>query len=579
MSIIFSEVEGRLREIKSFTRPTADGRGSVTFRVFIIEMPFSRDSPIDAGKLLAVETIKRGYYLLLEVTDYFPQHYGMVSLDGTVPPELREEIMKRVEEKWESKEAWIEVFASPVGYVMKVDGDIEFRRGYIPPLLGSKVKLFTQETFERFVFYENGVSIGKLINENVELKLNIEKAIKYHIGVFAYTGSGKSNLTSVLIRKALSSIKDLKVIIVDVSMEYGILLLDQLLAYESRLITLDRLPNNQVDAGKRLLRTHVIPEELMDQREQLKTAFEKLFSQGKLRRLYIPPQGVTFLTYGMLIEMVRSQAEDKYVATAQKPFFLMLLHELDRLMRENKLSKDDIVDENVISSLNEIEMKARESGVKENATIFSFISAIKSYIELKPVESDEYDVENLAIELLDQDPLSPRLFIVETPNMDDARLVVSLLIDQVFLRRKRSFSSSPVILFVLDEAQEFIPFESRQKDYSEYSSLAVEKLLRHGRKYHLHALISTQRLAYLNTNVLQQIHTYFVSTLPRPYDRQLIAETFGISDSLIDRTLNFDIGQWLLVSFKAALKEDIPIMFYADNNINELRENLSKVLR
>jgi Predicted ATPase len=562
-----------------FTRPTADGRGTITFRVFVIEMPFSRDTPIDAGKLLAVETIRREYYLLLEVTDYFPQHYGMVNLDGSVPPELREEIMKRVEEKWESKESWIEVYASPVGYVMRVNGGVEFKRGYIPPLPGSEVKLFTDETFEKFVFYENGVKIGKVVNENIDLKLNIEKAIKYHIGIFAYTGSGKSNLTSLLIRKSLEKMKDLKVIVIDVSMEYGILLLDQLLTYESRLVTLDRLPDNPIDAGRRLLRTHVIPEELNEDRDLIRKAFETLYNQGKLRRLYMSPQGISFLTYGMLIDMVRSQTEDKYVATAQKPFFMMLLHELDRLMRENKLSKDDVVDEAVLPSLNEVEMKAREAGVRENATIFSFISAIKQYIELKPIESEEYDVENLAIELLDQDPASPRLFIVETPNMDDARLVVSLLIDQVFMRRKRSYSSMPVVLFVLDEAQEFIPFESRQKDYSEYSSIAVEKLLRHGRKYHLHALISTQRLAYLNTNVLQQIHTYFVSTLPRPYDRQLISETFGISDSLVDRTLNFDIGQWLLISFKAALKEDIPIMFHADNNINELKENLLKILK
>jgi hypothetical protein len=144
-----------------FTRPTADGRGTITFRVFVIEMPFSRDTPIDAGKLLAVETIRREYYLLLEVTDYFPQHYGMVNLDGSVPPELREEIMKRVEEKWESKESWIEVYASPVGYVMRVNGGVEFKRGYIPPLPGSEVKLFTDETFEKFVFYETGLKSVK----------------------------------------------------------------------------------------------------------------------------------------------------------------------------------------------------------------------------------------------------------------------------------------------------------------------------------------------------------------------------------------------------------------------------------
>jgi hypothetical protein len=51
------------------------------------------------------------------------------------------------------------------------------------------------------------------------------------------------------------------------------------------------------------------------------------------------------------------------------------------------------------------------------------------------------------------------------------------------------------------------------------SSRAVEALLRQGRKYGLGGCIATQRIAYLNTNALQQLHTYFVGTLPRPYDR------------------------------------------------------------
>lgn len=572
---LFLETDGRLREIRVFTRPTADGRGSITFRNFISEFPFSRDLDLEPGKLLAVETLKPGKYLLLEVTDYLPLHYAMINLDGTVPKELRDEIMSRVEETWNKNEAWIEVYSSPVGYYMEVnDADVKFIKGYIPPLLGSKVKIFTSEAYQKFIFYEDGVEIGKVTNENISLKLNLRKAIKYHIGVFAYTGSGKSNLTALLIRKALQTIPELKVIIIDVSMEYAVLLLDQLSELNSRLITLERLPNNEVDAGRRMLRTHVIPEELSDHREQIRKAFEELFSQGKLRKLYIPPLGLLYLSYGQLIDMVRSQSEDKYVATAQKPFFIMLLQALDRLMREKKITKDDIVDDNVLDVLTQIELKARESGLKENSTIFTFISAIKSYISQEVPPSEEYDIEQLAIEALDSSPDSPRLFILETPNLDEARLVTSLLIDQLFLRRKRSYSSIPTILLVLDEAQEFIPFETRQKDNSEMSSIAVEKLLRHGRKYYLHGLISTQRLAYLNTNVIQQIHTYFLSTLPRPYDRQLIAETFGISDSLVDKTLEFDVGQWMIASFKAALKEDIPVIFKAENNITELKEKL-----
>ncbi|BAB65138.1 ATP-binding protein [Sulfurisphaera tokodaii] len=574
---LFIDTEGRLREIKVFTRPTADGRGSISFRTFIIEFPFNRNIEIDTGKLLAVETIKENKYLVLEVVDYLPLHYAMINLDGTIPKELRDEIMRRVEESWNSNESWIETYASPVGYIMEInDNNIKFTKGYIPPLLGSKIKLFTPKAYEKFIFYEDGENIGKVVNENIDLKISLRKAIKYHIGVFAYTGSGKSNLTALLVRKALESIQELKVIIIDVSMEYAVLLLDQLVKLNSRLITLDRLPNNEIDAGRRLIRTHVIPEELSDFKEEIRKAFEALYTQNKLRKLYIPPQGITYLTYGYLIEMVRSQVEDKYVATAQKPFFLMLLQQIDKLMREKKMTKDDIVDDSINEILNEVELKAREANLRENSAIFSFISAIKSYINQEPVTSEEYDIETLAIEALDNSSESARLFIVESPNMDDARMIVSLLIEQIFMRRKRSYSSSPTILFVLDEAQEFIPFDTKQKDNSEASSLAVEKLLRHGRKYYLHGLISTQRLAYLNTNVLQQIHTYFVSTLPRPYDRQLIAETFGVSDSLVEKTLEFDVGQWMIVSFKAALKEDIPVIFKAENNIDKLKEWLKK---
>ena len=32
------------------------------------------------------------------------------------------------------------------------------------------------------------------------------------------------------------------------------------------------------------------------------------------------------------------------------------------------------------------------------------------------------------------------------------------------------------------------------------------------------ACVATQRIAYLNTNALQQLHTYFAGTLLRPYD-------------------------------------------------------------
>ncbi|MEM0175528.1 MAG: ATP-binding protein, partial [Metallosphaera sp.] len=396
----------------------------------------------------------------------------------------------------------------------------------------------------------------------------------YHIGVFAFTGSGKSNLTSVLVRRILNN-TNAKVVIFDISMEYSVLLMDQLLKHKSEILTTERYSNNALDFSRKFIRTHVIPEELEGEIDRIKKSAEELFITGKVKTLYIPPAEQTNLTYGTLLELLKGQINDKYTAFAQKPLFSVMLKKLDILMRENKISKDSSIDDSLIPLLDEIEEEGKKAGLKDSSSIFSFISSLRSYLNLEEIEGDEYDIEKLAIDILDKEESSPRLFIFELHNLEEAREVVASLLEEVMSRRKRWFSSSP-ILFVLDEAQEFIPFDTRQRDKSELSSAAVEKLLRHGRKYHLHALISTQRLAYLNTNVLQQLHTYFISVLPRPYDRQLISETFGINDTLLERTLDLEVGQWLLVSFKASLPHDVPVFFSAPNNLNEVKEAFEK---
>jgi len=168
--------------------------------------------------------------------------------------------------------------------------------------------------------------------------------------------------------------------------------------------------------------------------------------------------------------------------------------------------------------------------------------------------------------VLSLDKASPRVFVVNLPEAEDARLETANVINEIFRKRKRSFTLSPRVLFVIDEAQEFIPQAPRKEDGTDQSSRAVERLLRHGRKYHLNCWISTQRVAHLNTNALQQLHSYFVSTMPRPYDRQLISDTFAIDDAFMERTLAFQNGDWLLTSFKATATQNIPVFFHAENN-------------
>jgi hypothetical protein len=73
------------------------------------------------------------------------------------------------------------------------------------------------------------------------------------------------------------------------------------------------------------------------------------------------------------------------------------------------------------------------------------------------------------------------------------------------------------------------------------------------------------RIAQLNKNALQQLHSYLVSTISRPHDRQLIPDTFAIDDSFMERTLMLQNGDWLMTSFKATNAQNLPVFFHSIN--------------
>ena len=167
-----------------------------------------------------------------------------------------------------------------------------------------------------------------------------------------------------------------------------------------------------------------------------------------------------------------------------------------------------------------------------------------------------------------------RLVCISISDPTTIKELVMTLTNDLLIRRKRMFQVKPYILLVFDEAQEFIPELSGAAGIDKKCSKQVETLLRQGRKYGLGVCIATQRIAYLNTNALQQLHTYFVGTLPRPYDRALISDTFMIDKGILEKTLEFAPGEWLLSSYIATGIENVPIFIKADNAEKEIEKFL-----
>ena len=86
----------------------------------------------------------------------------------------------------------------------------------------------------------------------------------------------------------------------------------------------------------------------------------------------------------------------------------------------------------------------------------------------------------------------------------------------------------------------------------------VETLLRQGKEYGLGGCIATQRITYLNTNALKQLHTCFVGTLPRPYDGSVVSNTFMIDSGFWRRLRSLRRGNGF-VQLHSHGTENVPI--------------------
>ena len=357
------EFSGRLREIVSTTRQTADGSSTVTFSTAVIECDYNPNvvKKLATGQLIAIPNVQtlgaEDVFSVYEIADVFPMHYSQPNLDRSQPAAIRKEFMELIEGEWKkgSKSTWIEIVAAPIGYVMRTspDGSIAFERKPYAPLAGSSVRLLSRDSVEKLICYRvpkgeqpADYRFGNLlgvIDEKIPFTVDIEKLLHFHVGVFAFTGSGKSNLTSTVIRKALKVIPDLKVVILDVSSEYGLHILDVLNEYPSKVLFTDSFAGSKQKAAEYFKR-HVCPEALADLQPEFEKKISKLFDDDKVVFAELPLEGSEeverFSTYGGLIEVLTNTLNDKYGAVQQKIYVPQVISRIKEFMHDEGFTPD-----------------------------------------------------------------------------------------------------------------------------------------------------------------------------------------------------------------------------------------------
>jgi hypothetical protein len=565
------EFEARLRRTTVQTRTsTNDGRElTVSNPVALVEARFSYRvlDRLYFPSFIAIER-KVGEstkYLVHEVVGVSPTHYQLPGVDSSMPTLLRKEFLDTIRESWgSSQETWIDLAAIPTSYAMSIGegkggGTLEFSRAPYAPLSGSRAFLLSKGAVEKFLCEAGGETIGTMTGFELPFSVNMENLIRFHCGFFAFTGSGKSNLTSCLVRKALKKDPDLRVVIFDIAGEYSVHLLDQL-EVGARIATTETM-----ESAEEFSNSQAIPESLEQTigRKPIEDALSKVYARG-IERLSLHEGG------GLDLGWIQRLLEDamgsgKPGATGAR----MALGSLTTEFYEKRGLKAGTqlgdLDEDATNELGAI-LTDLKTNLHQMSSLVKDIDLISRQLETGeygPASSHRLTPEKMAEQLARG--TAARLNIVYAPEPMDARQTVQRLLGRLLFMKKK-FGNKHRVLVVLDEAQEYIPDEHSPKDFTTQANRAVEQLLRQGRKYRVHCWMATQRVARLNVNALQQLHSYFVSTLPRQYDRMVIADAFALPYEVLERSAQLQTGEWIFVSFKAAKLRNVPVFLKTENN-------------
>lgn len=613
----FTDLDGRFSGRLVAVIPVRYGPGEATqttgtsaqFRCFVkVEYDPGLMGMLQEGMLLAVKNFKPQTseggerYTLMETSRVWPVHFGLSGLSDQSYYPMQFEIIQQSERDWgkdDQATMMIQIDAIPINHemVIKATGEQpEFKKGFVYPVLASEVRILNDRMIH--LMYNSRIvdkysirmaeldetargnprlGIIKMFEEEetrIPLFMDFENLVRYHFGVFAFTGGGKSNLLASIIRKILHHAHDTKIVLFDISCEYPFLLLDVLTdpSIPSKVIL-----ETRVDNAEQLLNSTVKPR-IYETDERTLKGYDLLVTQGRVG-YYTKPRYVV-PTYADFLGQLAAQRSQ----STERPHYLDAIEVIETeilgFMESHGHGEDMKVGEEFVKHIDEVAIEAvNRMKVSDRSGLYSWATTRSSVLEIIRKNREEaelsqggYSVEKLLRVLEGEE----RILCISIADPFIIKDLVIHLTQAVLGRRKRRFQVKPYVLFVFDEAQEFIP------DYSSTGidnrcTRQVETLLRQGRKYGLGGCVATQRIAYLNTNALQQLHTYFIGTLPRPYDRELISNTFMIDQGILERTLQFAPGEWLVSSFIATGMENVPIFIRADNAELELDAFLSSI--
>ncbi len=479
------------------------------------------------------------------------------------------------------------------------------------PMPGFEARLLSSEmvraVLNRDIDEAQAFELGRhVVQYDVPIMVERHKLARLHFGIFGYTGSGKSNLVSSLVDRLLASGRQpagrgeqaFKVVLIDLMDEYTGLLIDHLISHDySRLIVCGRrtLPERvltaceevgrgsenaaqlALEAAEDWSRRLILPSELKEHSGRYVERLMSLILRQKI--VFYEPRRLQGQDFTLGVDNLRNNIGTAAFGrgSEDRERLNSLLDEIDNLLGTARDADGDerrqILNQ-IISRLNDVDQDLT-TGTGRKA-VKSFIREIEEQMRSREplpgsVTTEPYNIVNL----LNFQPSHPGASYLPSLNVvigeDEGHIItfVSQLIENCFENRRTRSILYPTVSFIFDEADVFIAQDNRQSAGNLVAQATM--LARRGRKFGLGIGIATQRVVYLDTSIMAQPHTYFVSKLPRKSDRERIADAFAISDETLKQTFGFTVGQWLVTSHDATGLKGVPFPVQLPNANDRIR--------
>lgn len=559
-------------------------------------------------------------YSLLEIMEAHPTHYALEGTGTSVRssyPGFVVEAAKSAKHDWEQDEPTehttvIDCTATRSGreLVVEDDASASIEDEDALPKIGEDAQLVSNEMMSEIIneglleTERDTISPGSLrLDEDIPYYLDVESLLRTHFGVFGFTGAGKSNALSNIISHILAEGTNETLVLPDLMGEYTGLLIDLVDRYDNaRIIATDpdSLPGGEATeaylqgdegmldrAKERIIRQLLLPDELRSIQHAYEPVLDNVLRDGKIQLL--SQEGVTI--EDVLEEFDNFSSQDS--ASRQNlrlrledlmpdggddldsGDIQLLIDDVERVLEHGEVPNDpdDWGAQGQIAGQDTVPRFSSDNTsditTAEEADIRQFLRYLEDLGESLSTDTPQRISRGEIMEMMDSE--EPTLIILQSDYGDDLKDQARRLMNWKYQQRRRTGGSRPLVTFILDEADEFIPADTSDNATIRIRG-AIETIARRGRKFGIGIGIATQRATYLDTNIMAQPHTYMVSQLPREADRDRVGEAFGLQEEVLDRTLEFNTGEWLMVSYEASGIEGFPIPVSFKNANERVRE-------